>query len=63
MVRVIRCQSLELAYYDQWLAFVRTFGTRYDTNPALAYVIITGFMQTNGMFLAAGVDEAAFWPC
>jgi hypothetical protein len=48
----------EPAYYDQWLAFVRTFGTRYDTNPALAYVIITGFMQTNGMFLAEGVDEA-----
>jgi hypothetical protein len=44
-------------YQNQWLAFVRTFGARYDRNPALAYVIITGFMQTNGMFLAGGADE------
>jgi hypothetical protein len=48
----------EPAYYNQWLAFVRTFGARYDSNPALAYVIITGFMQTNGMFLADGEDES-----
>src|SRR5437867_71919 len=47
----------ESAYMDQWLAFVRTFGARYDANPALAYVIITGFMQTNGMSLAGGQDE------
>jgi Beta-galactosidase len=47
----------EPAYVNQWLAFVRTFGARYDRNPALAYVIITGFMQTNGMFLAGGADE------
>ena len=25
----------EPAYYDQWLTFVRTFGARYDSNPAL----------------------------
>src|SRR4029077_3436568 len=47
----------EPTYVNQWLAFVRTFGARYDGNPALAYVIITGFMQTNGMFLAGGADE------
>jgi hypothetical protein len=47
----------ESAYLNQWLAFVRTFGDRYDSNPDLGYVIITGFMQTNGMFLAAGRDE------
>src|SRR5436309_2627621 len=27
----------EPAYYNQWLAFVRTFGARYDSNPVLAY--------------------------
>ena len=47
----------ESAYLNQWLAFVRTFGERYDGNPALAYVIVTGFMQANSMFLAAGRDE------
>ena len=47
----------ETAYPDQWLAFVKAFGARYDANPALAYVVITGFMQTNGMSLADGQDE------
>ena len=47
----------ETAYADQWLAFVKAFGARYDANPALAYVVITGFMQTNGMSLADGQDE------
>ena len=47
----------EPAYYDQWLTFVRTFGARYDSNPTIAYVIVTGFMQSNSMFLAAGRDE------
>ena len=47
----------ELAYQNQWLAFVRAFGARYDGNPALAYVCPTGFMQVNVMYFAAGQDE------
>ncbi len=35
----------DTAFQTKWLAFVRTMGQRYDGNPALRYVVISGLGQ------------------
>src|SRR5215467_7806426 len=47
------------AYQSQWLTFVRAFGARYDGNPNLAYVIITGMGQGNTLKLAETTQDEA----
>src|SRR5262249_51031999 len=44
---------------SQWLTFVRAFGSRYDGNPNLAYVIITGMGQGNTLKLAETTQDEA----
>ena len=39
-------------FQSKWLAFVRTMGQRYDGNPALRYVVISGLGQFIESFLA-----------
>ena len=39
-------------FQTKWLAFVRTMGQRYDGNPALGYVVISGLGQFIETFLA-----------
>ena len=48
----------DTAYQNKWKKFLTAFGARYDSNPALSYVVLGGFMETFNMFLA-GIDEDA----
>jgi hypothetical protein len=47
----------EAAFQSKWLAFVSAFGARYDSNPALAYICPTGFMQVNVMYFAQTTQD------
>ncbi|HEY3602165.1 MAG TPA: beta-galactosidase [Chthoniobacterales bacterium] len=48
----------DTAYLAKWNKFVAAFGARYDSNPALSYVVLGGFMEQFNLYLA-GTDEDA----
>jgi Beta-galactosidase len=47
----------EPAFQNKWLAFINAFGARYDGNPALAYVCLTGFMQNCVMYFSKTTQD------
>lgn len=48
------------AFLTQWVRFVRALGQRYDGNPALRYVVISGMGQQDETCMAEGAaDDAA----
>jgi hypothetical protein len=49
----------DTAYLTKWNKFVAAFGARYDSNPALSYVVMGGFMEQFNMFLADTTQDAA----
>jgi hypothetical protein len=40
------------AFLDPWLAFIRRLGARYDSNPTLGYVVISGLGQNIETYMA-----------
>lgn len=47
-------------FQTKWLAFVRAMGQRYDSNPALGYIVISGLGQNVETYLAqTAADERA----
>ncbi len=48
-------------YKSNWQTFVTAFGARYDANPTLAYIVITGFMQNNEMYLSKTTTDDDGW--
>ncbi|HEY2714208.1 MAG TPA: beta-galactosidase [Chthoniobacterales bacterium] len=42
----------DTAYQAKWKKFLAAFGARYDSNPALSYVVIGGFMEQFNMYIA-----------
>ncbi len=50
----------DTAYQDKWAQFLAAFGARYESNPALSYVVIGGFMENfNTVVVATDEDFAA----
>ncbi len=49
----------EPAFQEQWLAFIKMLGERYDGNPALSYICPTGFMQLCIMYLTKTPEDEA----
>lgn len=48
----------EQKFQDAFTTFVRAVSDRYSGSSVLAYVLITGFMQENAMYLGDTTDEA-----
>lgn len=48
----------DTAYLQKWTQFLSAFGARYDSNPALSYVVMGGFMETFNMYLAGIAEDA-----
>lgn len=60
----------DATFQSKWLPFVRTLGARYDGNPALGYVVMSGFGQIVESYMAqtaqdttrlTGLGGAAAW--
>jgi hypothetical protein len=45
-------------YVAKWTAFIAAFGARYDGNPNLSYVVMTGFGQTSEWYYARCAEDA-----
>jgi hypothetical protein len=43
-------------FQQKWETFVTAFGAKYDGNPAVRYVLVTGFMQLVNATLIANID-------
>jgi hypothetical protein len=48
-------------YKSQWKTFVAAFGAKYDSNPQLRYVVMTGFQQVAECYLARTPEDMAFF--
>lgn len=48
----------EEAFLTQWTSFIRALGARYDSNPALEYVVISGLGQVVETYLAKTPADA-----
>lgn len=42
----------DAAFLDQWLAFIRRLGARYDSDPALGYVVMSGMGENIETYMA-----------
>jgi FG-GAP-like repeat/Beta-galactosidase len=50
-------------FQNQWISFIRALGQRYDANPALGYVVISGLGQQIETYLAkTAADDSALTP-
>ena len=50
----------DAAFLDNWLRFIHTLGNRYDGNPDLGYVVISGLGQNIETYLSqTAADDAA----
>jgi hypothetical protein len=50
----------DATFLSKWLSFVKALGQRYDGNPALGYVVMSGMGQDNETYLAkTAPDDAA----
>ncbi len=48
-------------YKSQWKTFVATMGAKYDNNPQLRYVVMTGFQNAAECYLAQTPADVAFF--
>ena len=48
-------------YKSQWKTFVAAMGAKYDNNPQLRYVVMTGFQKVAECYLATTPEDIAFF--
>jgi hypothetical protein len=49
----------QAGFQGKWETFVNAFGAKYDGNPFVDYVVITGFMQNNELHFIGTVGDLA----
>ncbi|MBA3608991.1 MAG: hypothetical protein H0W43_10885 [Chthoniobacterales bacterium] len=49
----------DAAFFASWSTFIRAMGSRYDANPTLAYIVISGLGQNVETYLAKTPADAA----
>src|SRR5438477_11836449 len=49
----------DIAFMTRWQKFITDFGARYDSNPAVSYIIITGIGNHDEWDIAPGTQDTA----
>ena len=48
----------DLSYLSKWKTFVAAFGAKYDGNPTVRYIVMTGMQQFNQLFFIKNADAS-----
>jgi hypothetical protein len=48
----------DLNYLSKWKTFVAAFGAKYDGNPTVRYIVMTGMQQFNQLFFIKNADAS-----
>ena len=49
----------DTAYQAKWKSFLKVFGSRYDQNPTISYVVVAGFAQNANMQMSKTPEDDA----